>query len=184
MVIIHDNPPNAQSNPDGVLNWNAIADCRYLLKEPYAAPEAYPGFCLALSPMSTPLTVYQAANGTVVPLDKKALAMTAKSIKQQYVKQKTYPGLLSVGAQEIDLLVNSWKDVAAAGITSVFCRVSSRLHDVLKPCRRSPPSWSPWFSADGKGEKFLDIVYDDGAGRPLLEVDKFFISLNKSLPNP
>lgn len=42
----------------------------------------------------------------------------------------------------------------------------------------------PWYSGDGIGETYLDAEYADDSGKPVIKVDDFMQSLNKTAPGP
>lgn len=42
----------------------------------------------------------------------------------------------------------------------------------------------PWYGGDGRGETYLDPVHTDGVGAPVLDLDDFFVALNKTDPGP
>ncbi|KAG2747223.1 hypothetical protein P692DRAFT_20954547, partial [Suillus brevipes Sb2] len=47
-----------------------------------------------------------------------------------------------------------------------------------------PPNQCFSFSSEGKGENYLNRIFADDAGKPVLEVTKFFTSLNRFDPGP
>lgn len=117
MVIIHDNPPNPTSNPNGVVYFNGIADARYRLRAPYSTSHGYPGYALTMSAIAVPIRSYQTNDGKMARLDKKALVMTARSIRHQYERQKAYPALLGAIGQICEILTDGMKAAAAANNT-------------------------------------------------------------------
>ncbi len=69
-----------------------------------------------MSPMSIPLKAYQNADGSPAPLDKNMLVMSVRKMRDMYEKQRAYPALLSVVAQQIDIMAEQLRFTAAAGI--------------------------------------------------------------------
>jgi hypothetical protein len=42
----------------------------------------------------------------------------------------------------------------------------------------------PWYGGDGRGETYLDPVHKNSRGEVVLELDDFFVALNKTDPGP
>lgn len=82
----------------------------------------------------------------------------AKEVRKEYMKQAAYPSLVAIQPQQGDLMLSA----------------------------PPPPPWEgPAYAADGKGSVYLYPSYTpDSANSPVLEVDDFFIGLNKCDPGP
>lgn len=89
--------------------------------------------------------------------DKKDLVLAyAKEVRREYLKQAAYPALVAIEPQQGDLMLSA----------------------------PAPPPWSgPAYAADGKGAVYLHPRYTAG-DKAVIDVDDFFVGLNKCDPGP
>jgi hypothetical protein len=73
------------------------------LRAPFNEAHAYPGLCMSVSPITVPISVAQGLKGTV------QLDAVAAVVKQEYIRQKAYPALLSAISQIADMMVAAMK---------------------------------------------------------------------------
>lgn len=102
-----DNPPTAENAGQYMTSFGLI-DSRSKLKEPYSSREAYAGYALGVSMMRVPVSAFQAADGTLLPLNKTTLAKAMKVIHGMYSAQQEIPATLSYmgqGAQAFGALM-------------------------------------------------------------------------------
>ncbi|TFK50405.1 hypothetical protein OE88DRAFT_1712963 [Heliocybe sulcata] len=159
LVCASDNPPNESTPDDASFVFYGLVDSRARLAAPWSSREGYPGYCLGMSAIVVPVKLVQssAAEG-----EKAQLLKLADAVKQEYAKQKSYPSLLAIEAQEVEMML--------AG---------------LRSGAPPPPPWmGPWFAGDGIGETYLQPEYKDSQGNVVVKVTDFFNSLNKTDPGP
>jgi TRAP-type mannitol/chloroaromatic compound transport system permease large subunit len=91
-----DNPSVAE---DALLVCMGSINVRDRLRAPFNARFAFPGCCLAGTPVIVPVSVAQGLEGQA------QLDAVANVIKQEYARQKAHAALLSSSAQLIDILL-------------------------------------------------------------------------------
>lgn len=102
MVCALDNPPSASTPSDAAFVFYGLADCRSRLSAEYSGKNGYPGYCLGMSPIVVPLSLFTSA----APDGERAqLLQLTSAVKSEYVKQKNYPALLAVIGQEVDMML-------------------------------------------------------------------------------
>lgn len=139
------------------------------MTKPYRAPLAYPGYCLSMSAIQVPVKLVDpyrdallgasntASNDvTSSPELKSALIAFAKSVKHAYTRQSAYPSLQAIAFDQVNMMLSA----------------------------PPPPPWcGPWFSGDGRTSSYLADKYLS-EDKVTLEVDDFFLGLNKTDPGP
>ncbi|EPQ50001.1 hypothetical protein GLOTRDRAFT_141642 [Gloeophyllum trabeum ATCC 11539] len=160
LICVDDNPPTDSTPADAAFVFNGLVDGRNRLLGKYSSRDGYPGYALAMSPVIVRVSVVtsSASLGT-----KGQLLRVAEVVKQEYKKQRDFPALLAIASQESELMFAGLKAGTAPP---------------------PPPSTGPFYAADGQGELYLDAVYNDKRGQPVIEVVDFFQSLNKHDPGP
>ncbi|KAG2745157.1 hypothetical protein P692DRAFT_201720654 [Suillus brevipes Sb2] len=156
MVVIADNPPNPVSSSH-FMNNVSLANLRSRLDPNHAL---HPGYVLGVFMTRIPVSAFLSPDGSVLPLDRDVLLRVAEIAKGQYRAHKELPAGLSTMPQVGQVY-------ASATIPAAL-----------------PPNQCFSFSSDGKGENYLNRIFADDAGKPVLEVTKFFTSLNRFDPGP
>lgn len=152
LLPIYDNPPAPDSN--GLIFFFGLMDGRQRLDEEYRTPTGYPGYCLGVSALQIPVSIYHQHPAD----DKKGLILEfAKTVKKEYIKQASYPALVAVQPQEGDLMLQA---------------------------PPAPPFIGPQYGGDGKGAVYLSPSYEGVNGEIAIDIDDFFVGLNKCDPGP
>lgn len=181
LVCFHDNPPSSSTPEDATFVFYGLVDCRDRLNSEYSGKgsSAYTGYCLGMSAIQLPVSVI---SSSALEGEKAQLLKAAEVIKQEYARQKAYPALLAIEAQQVEMMLSGLR----AGGPYVV-----RLHRSICPfhnfvlmesrcCYSPPPPWmGPWFAGDGIGETYLEPTYGSN-----IRIDYFFTSLNKTDPGP
>lgn len=151
LLPLFDNPP--PPNSDDIVFYYGLVDGRQRLAKEYRGPLGYPGYCLGMSALHIPVSIFQ--NHDIN--DKKGLVLEfAKAVRKEYLKQAAYPALVGIEPQQGDLMLNA----------------------------PAPPPWAgPLYAADGKGAVYLRPKYP-AEGPTVIEIDDFFLGLNKCDPGP
>ncbi|KIY47769.1 hypothetical protein FISHEDRAFT_74298 [Fistulina hepatica ATCC 64428] len=160
LVTLIDNPPEKDS--DSVFWVWLLNDVRNRLTHEYAAdPLAYPGYALAESLLSVPVSVVQREEViTAATITKDDILKVAIEVRKGYKKQADMKALLST---------------------------THALAEWFISAPPSPPHCGPLYSGDGKGALYLHPKYNsskDPERPPVIVVDDFFLGLNKSDPGP
>lgn len=151
LLPIYDSPPVPGS--DGLIFLFGLADGRQRLEKKYRDVLAYPGYCLGVSSLHMPVSIFY----NHPPEDKKSIIIDfAKTVKKEYAKQAAYPALLAIQPQEGDLMLQA---------------------------PPQPPLVTPQYGGDGKGSVYLFPKYP-AEGDAVIDIDHFFIGLNKCDPGP
>lgn len=111
MVTIEDNPPTASTPAEATFYYYGLVDGRKRLAEPYSARDGYTGYCLAMTPILIPVVSTFKDKDAKVP-SKEVLLAVSKLLREAYARQKGYPALLGIGAQEVELLMQPIKEAA------------------------------------------------------------------------
>lgn len=91
------------------------------------------------------------------PEDKKGIIVEfAQAVKKEYAKQAAYPALLAIQPQEGDLMLQA---------------------------PPPPPLLGPQYGGDGRGSVYLFPQYP-AEGPAVIDIDHFFVGLNKCDPGP
>ena len=106
MVCIKDNPPTAETPKDALIVHNGLVNARKDLAPPYNARLGYSGYCLAMSLISVPVSLF-AAN--LDKGDKEMLLITLQALKDEYTLQKSMTLLPAIVTQEVDLMMQAMK---------------------------------------------------------------------------
>ncbi|KAF9478578.1 hypothetical protein BDN70DRAFT_808554 [Pholiota conissans] len=139
---------------DGLIFFFGLMDGRQRLDAPYRTSTGYPGYCLGVSALQIPVSTFHRHP----PSDKKALIIDfAKEVKREYAKQAAYPALVAVQVQEGELMLQA---------------------------PPAPPFIGPQYGGDGKGAVYLRPEYEGKEGETVIDVDDFFVGLNKCDPGP
>lgn len=160
MVVIADNPPNSASSSH-YLNNVCLANFRSRLDPKHAL---HPGYVLGVLMTRIPVSAFLSPDGSVLPLDKDTLLRVAEIAKGQYRAHKELPAGLSCMPQVGELFASATVPAASANML--------------------PPNQCYSFSSDGKGEDYLNHTFANDAGKVVLSVNKFFMSLNRFDPGP
>ncbi|EIM79595.1 uncharacterized protein STEHIDRAFT_143167 [Stereum hirsutum FP-91666 SS1] len=156
IVCAHDNPPSSSTPEDATFVFYGLVDSRDRLNSEYSGKgsSAYTGYCLGMSAIQLPVSV---VSSSASEGEKAQLLKAAEVIKQEYARQKAYPALLAIEAQQVEMMLSG-----------------------LRAGGPPPPPWmGPWFAGDGIGETYLEPTYGSN-----IRVDDFFTSLNKTDPGP
>ncbi|KAF9528828.1 hypothetical protein CPB83DRAFT_853806 [Crepidotus variabilis] len=153
LLPLFDNPPAPDS--DGAVFYYGLADGRKRLAKEYRGPLDYPGYCLGVSGLQIPISIFNKYSTG----DKKTLVYEfAKEMKKEYLKQAAYPALVGIEAQQGDIMLHA---------------------------PPPPPWAGPGYSADGKGSLYLYPKYPPAEEGPVVvEITDFFLGLNKCDPGP
>ncbi|KAF8154402.1 hypothetical protein BJ912DRAFT_1013932 [Pholiota molesta] len=152
LLPIYDNPPAPDS--DELIFFFGLMDGRQRLDKEYRTPTGYPGYCLGVSALQIPVSIFHQHPKD----DKKGLLLDfAKTVKKEYIKQASYPALVAVQAQEGDLMLQA---------------------------PPAPPFIGPQYGGDGKGAVYLAPSYEGVNGETVIDIDDFFVGLNKCDPGP
>ncbi|EIW75253.1 hypothetical protein CONPUDRAFT_77494 [Coniophora puteana RWD-64-598 SS2] len=154
VVCSNDNPIPIDSN--GAFVNFGLRNSRSTLAPPYNTADGYPGFCLGISVVAVPCSVF------VELSDEPLLFRVARRVKQGYVKMKELPSLTAVAGEQMEMVMRPAKEGQEL----------------------PPPAMGPWFSGDGIGEDYLQPVYRGAQGAEVIRVEDFFTSLNKQDPGP
>lgn len=160
MVVIADNPPNPVSSSH-FMNNVSLANLRSRLDPNHAL---HPGYVLGVFMTRIPVSAFLSPDGSVLPLDRDVLLRVAEIAKGQYRAHKELPAGLSTMPQVGQVYASATIPAASANML--------------------PPNQCFSFSSDGKGENYLNRIFADDAGKRVLEVTKFFTSLNRFDPGP
>ncbi|CAA7262172.1 unnamed protein product [Cyclocybe aegerita] len=127
LLPLIDNPP--PPNTDALVFYYGLVDGRPRLDKKYRGSLDYPGYCLGMSGLHIPASIFHQH-----PIeDKKALVLDfAKAVKKEYAKQAAYTSLVAIEPQQGDLMMNG---------------------------PAPPPWSGPLYSADGKGAVYLHPRY-------------------------
>lgn len=176
LICAEDNPPSSTTPVDMSFSIYGLVDCRERLNERYSGPSGYPGYCLGFSPIAVPVRDVMASS----PLGPREQLINASAlVKDEYMKQKSYPCLLATEAELTERMLAPMKSGAPYVIS---------LHNLwlwFEFQNRPPaPVMGFWFAADGVVEKYLPSAFDDVEGHPTIKVESFFLSLNQTEPGP
>jgi hypothetical protein len=160
MVVIADNPPNSASSSH-YMNSVSLANFRGRLDPNHAL---HPGYVLGVFMTRIPVSAFLSPDGSVSPLDRNMLLQVAEIAKAQYRAHIELPAGLSCMPQVGEFYASVTVPAASANML--------------------PPNQCYSFSSDGKGENYLKHTFADDAGKPVLSVNKFFVSLNRFDPGP
>ncbi|KAF8515738.1 hypothetical protein JB92DRAFT_3142760 [Gautieria morchelliformis] len=161
LVAAFDNPAQESTPADAAFVYYGLVDTRSRLVAPYNSRDAYPGYCLGMSVIQVPLRLCPSSS---ISKDETRgyLVKVANIVKDQYLKQKAYPSLLAIDGQQVEMMLAGPRSGAPP-----------------------PPPWiGPWYGGDGRGETYLDPVHKNSRGEVVLELDDFFVALNKTDPGP
>ncbi|KAF5388790.1 hypothetical protein D9757_005575 [Collybiopsis confluens] len=162
MVNIFDNPPAAEDAAKSV-SCEFLVNSRRYLQKPYSDREGYPGYALSVVPHGFPLTLFLSQTGEPLPLDKPMLVALMRRARDVYNKLKEMPVAFSFMVPVCDMFASLLKQQATDD--------------------RAPEN-AFRLSHDGPGETFIDHTFYDTAGHTVLEISKFFTSLNRPDPAP
>ncbi|KDR74010.1 hypothetical protein GALMADRAFT_1335924 [Galerina marginata CBS 339.88] len=154
LLPLYDNPPPPDTS--ALVFYYGLVDGRQHLRKDYRDPLAYPAYCLGMSGLHIDASLFN----KFPKEDKKGLVLAyAKEVKREYMKQAAYPSLVAIEPQQADLMLSA---------------------------APPPPPWlGPAYAADGKGAVYLHPSYVAGSqGKTIIEVDDFFVGLNKCDPGP
>ncbi|PFH50118.1 hypothetical protein AMATHDRAFT_48178 [Amanita thiersii Skay4041] len=127
LLPILDNPP--PKDTDAVIFYYGLVDGRQRLAKEYRSPLGYPGYCLGMSSIQIPVSLYNKLPHD----DKKTMVLEyAKVVQKEYKRQTEFPSLLAIEPQQVDLMLS-----------------------VPPP----PPWCGPWYAADGRGNVYLHPKY-------------------------
>ncbi|KAF8970535.1 hypothetical protein BDZ97DRAFT_1694250 [Flammula alnicola] len=127
LLPLYDNPP--APNSDGLIFLFGLVDARQRLDKHHGEAQGYPGYCLGVSALHIPVSIFQEHPAD----DQKGLIIEfAKVVKKEYLKQAAYPALLAIQPQEGDLMLQS---------------------------PPAPPFVGPQFGGDGRGHIYLSPEY-------------------------
>lgn len=131
LLTINDNPPSPESDSLIFLNYGVV-NARQRLEERYRDVQAYPAYCLGITSLHIPASIFHdhPADDT-----RGILYDFAKAVKKEYAKQAEYPSLLAIQPQ-------FWDGV---------------LHHIPLP-----PWTGPHYVGDGKGSTYLSPKYASG----------------------
>ncbi len=110
-----DNPPTSETPANAVFFYYGIVNGRDDLREPYSTRGGYPGICLAMSPLSVPVSKFI---GVKDFLSKEVILSTAEIVKAAYLRQKGYKSLISIGAQQVALMGGVMKQLIGAAVAA------------------------------------------------------------------
>ena len=116
MITVADNPPTPETPKGLSMNCFGLVDATSRLREPWSSREAYAGYCLAVSAMEFPVSLFQNEDGTAAPLNKQTLLKVLRYSRQAYAEQKAIPAILSMMAQAAEMLAVSLKAAFTAGV--------------------------------------------------------------------
>lgn len=103
-VAALDNPPTDSSPSDAaIVNWGLV-DGRNRLKEPWSSTEGYTGYCLGVSVIQYPLSLFPKTPPSTDKEMKELLLNVGAVAQVEYAKQKAYPSLLAIGWEQCDML--------------------------------------------------------------------------------
>ncbi|KIK36259.1 hypothetical protein CY34DRAFT_16503 [Suillus luteus UH-Slu-Lm8-n1] len=161
MVVIFDNPPNRASSAH-FMNSVSLANFRSQLDPNHCA--LHPGNVLGVFMTRIPASAFLSSDGSVLPFDRDMLLRVAEIAKGQCLAHEELPTVLSTMPQVGEVL-------ASATVQAAFANML-----LLNQCFS--------FLNDGEGEKYLNCVFEDDAGKTVLEAIKFFTSLTRFDPGP
>lgn len=141
LLPILDNPSPKDS--EAVVFYYGLIDARKKLVAEYRKPGAYPGYCLAMSGVQVPVSLYhQVPSG-----DLKTLVLEyAKAIRLEYKKQEAIPSQLSIAGLQVELMMQGPPPPAWCG---------------------------PWYAGDGRGSEHLTPTYTVNGHKVLEITDFF-----------
>lgn len=149
-----DNPPEPGS--PNVVFYYGLVNTRQRLRKEYRDPFAYPGYCLSMSAIQIPVSLVDKYGDSLSSNLKDAIIDFAKAVKREYAHQAAYPSFQAIAFDQVNMMLSA----------------------------PPPPPWlGPWFSGDGHAAIYLRPTYPSNSV-PVLDVDDFFLGLNKTDPGP
>jgi hypothetical protein len=166
LSVLHENPDAATEHT--FLVGNGAANARSRLRAPFNERNAYAGCCLGSTALPVRLADFQHLR------EDEHLVAVAHILKREYAKQKAYPALLGVTAQQIDLITEAEKTQP--------CVLLYMVDAFYWPSYLRSPLPSIYFYGDGVADRDLDVLHVDDKGVEVLSVTDFSLFIRYTQP--